>query len=138
MFHLGFTKVAYDGSNNQGLEMKNSDTNNSTANVGPGGMAPQGFETYEPTGKQPAEKDTKTKKKAKGKPMDENETAQFLVAKYAKVDERLGMSTSRAADGISEGLKKDQETTDSTYEDVFTSQRASKDNYKKYVRASLK
>lgn len=138
MFHLGFKKIAYDGTNNQGLEMKNSDTNNSTANVGPGGMAPQGLEAYEPTGSSVKDEKTKKKKGNKPVPMDENETAQFLVAKYAKVNERLGMSVSRAADGVSQGLKKDTETTNSTYEDLFTSNKENKEDYRSYVRAGLK
>jgi hypothetical protein len=138
VFNLGFVKVAYDGTNNQGLEFKNSDTNNSTANVGPGGMTPQGFETYEPTGESPKKGKAGSKKKDDPKPMDEKETALFLVSKYAKVNERLNMTSSRAADGVSAGLKKDQETTDATYGDLFASNKASKEEHKKYIRAGLK
>lgn len=132
MFSIGFNKIAFTGHNNQGHEFKNADTNNATANVGPGGMSPQGIESYQPAPKEP------TSKKTKAKAMTPDEAAQFLMAKSAKVEKYTGGSSSTGAKGVVEGLKKDTQTKDATYADVFASNEEGKQNHKTYINAGLK
>lgn len=50
MFTSGLKTAAFDR-NNQGLEFKMSDMDNTNGAVGPGGMGPSGFATYQPTEK---------------------------------------------------------------------------------------
>ena len=134
MFHLGFKKISSDH-NNQGLEFNKADTNNSTANVGPGGMSPQGIESYQPT---PENKNifVNGSKKRKKPGMSEQETAQFLmVDKVAKVNEQASRTVSRASDGVTSGLKYDSSTQDSTHEEVSSSIDAEKLRKQKYAKA---
>lgn len=78
MFSLGFEKIAQFDHNNQGLEYGMSDTNNSTADVGPGGMTPAGLESYQPIMKQPQ---ASPSGKIKNRRMTPQETSVFLTAK---------------------------------------------------------
>lgn len=130
MFAVGFLKVA-SSHNNQGLEFNKADTNNTNGTVGPGGMAPQGLESYEPS------VNNSVKGPKKFKKMNPQEVAQFLMSKSAKVSKNRG-ATSRQADGIVSGLKKDKESNDSTYADVFASIAENKENHDNYIRAGLK
>lgn len=121
MFYIGFQKVAALDHSNQGFEFNLADTNNTTSNVGPGGMTPQGIESYQPAPKQKAGgKDGKKEKL---------DVAQFLMHKGASVKD---MARSKDVPGFSSGmvrgLKYDNETvTDDGVEH--------KESYKKYRRA---
>lgn len=130
MFTVGFFKIA-SSHNNQGFEFSKADTNNTNGTVGPGGMAPQGFEVYEPA------ESAKPPEKRVAKKMSTKEIVQFLMSKSAKVQQQRGI-TSRQAPGVVEGLKKDRETTDSTFSDVFASIAENKENQSNYIRAGLK
>lgn len=87
-FSEGFLKVAAFGHNNQGLEFREADTN-PLPNVGPGGMAPSGIETY-----QPIEKDQKSEghlKKKKPK-LSDKEVVNVLLHKTSSQGSRAGIT----------------------------------------------
>ena len=135
MFTLGFTKIADNaatgGSSNQGFPFASADTNNSTANVGPGGMTPAGIDSYQPVPNSPeAPKSSKKKLKA-------NEVAQFLMHKGAGVLTRK-MDNGTSEDNFTQGAKYDSSTPDATQEDVASSAAASKARRKAFIKASLK
>jgi hypothetical protein len=139
MFAVGFTKIADNaatgGSNNQGMSFATADTNNSTANVGPGGMTPAGLESFQPV--QPQEQKQNPLKKSKHK-MTENEIAAYLMSKSAKVDEISSRGVSRQADGVVKGLKYDQESVDQIQDEVISKINAEKAGRKAYIKAGLK
>lgn len=140
MFSVGFTKIANNaasgGTNNQGLEFKSSDTNNATANVGPGGMTPAGIESYQSVPKEPQGASTGKKKKG----MTTQQIAQFFTSKMAGVQSGVaklesGGSTAAAVTGA---LKQDVTSDDMTQEEVNSKIQAERKRMKRYARAESK
>jgi len=133
MFTVGFEKIADNaasgGSNNQGLSFSSSDTNNTTSNVGPGGMTPQGIESYQPIPKQPSAQPKNKKNIPTGKEEKFN-VAQFLLHKGASVRGVSGAvaqkDTPGFTDKVTKALKYDNTTVDATKEEQSASLQAEK------------
>lgn len=119
MFFRGFNKTATFGHNNQGLEFKMSDQG--LPNVGPGGMAPSGVETYQPAPAQP--------KKTKA-------DAIAAVRKMYSVQKQAG-AVSDTANTVSSQLKWTFGHGD-TPEDEATKRKEEKNKYGRYLKARLR
>ena len=138
MFTLGFEKIADNaatgGTNNQGLPFASADNTNSTSNVGPGGMAPQGIDSY-----QPSEPKTGSKPKVK-KRMEPNEAALFLGATKvaSRVTDRKLDTAGSSQDEQSTGQKYDSQTVDATQDEVSSKGQAEKKRSKAYLKAALR
>lgn len=145
MFTLGFQKIADNaatgGGNNQGLGFNSSDTNNTTADVGPGGMTPQGIESFNPIPKQPAGK-PKNKPKGEDEKKEKFNVALFLMQKGASVRGVSGASAQKDVPGFTDNttvaLKYDSSSVDPTQSDVSASSKEEKSRIKKYKRAERK
>lgn len=141
MFTLGFTKIADFGSNNQGLEYKMSDDNNTTSNVGPGGMSPQGIESYQPIPKlqEATPKNIKNKNKKKQEDFD---VASFLMQKGASVRGNAGASDQKDVPGFTnnttQALKYDSSTVDATPDEMMSSIKDELARIKKFRRLEKK
>ena len=138
MFTVGFTKVAMFDHNNQGLEYNMSDNTNATSNVGPGGMSPQGIESYQPIPKQP---DAKPKARVQTDSKKEKfNIATFLMHKGASVRGNAGANDQKDVPGWTnnqeQAQKYDSSTVDATPDRVMSSIQEERERIKKYKRIS--
>lgn len=137
MFTVGFIKISMMDHNNQGLEFQASDNTNATSNVGPGGMAPQGMETYQPIPKQET-----AKPKLENQKKSKFNIAQFLMAKGASAQSVQSIQEQKTVPGWTNNLtmayKYDNSSVDATPDDIMNSLGDEKARIKKYKKASKK
>jgi len=132
MFTVGFKKTAEFDHNNQGLEFRMSDTTNASANVGPGGMSPQGIESYQPVDDN-KEQPTNKKKKFKDRAL-----VSFLMAKSAGADSLRSIvdgSGTGSPETLTSQLKWTSESPDMNQEEVSSKAKEESNRYKKYLKA---
>ena len=143
MFTVGFKKIATFDHNNQGLEYNMSDNTNATSNVGPGGMSPQGMETYQPIPKQPAASPKERKRLMNSEKKAKNfDVVEFLMHKGASVRGNAGASDQKDVPGWTtnqqQSQKYDTSTPDASPEDMMNSIKDERARMKKFKKAEKK
>jgi hypothetical protein len=142
-FLTGFSKVAAFGHSNQGLEMKEYDTEPSNA-TGAGGMSPSGIETYQPLGEdQKGSRDKAAQRQGKSKSgMRDKEVAHLLVHKLSSAK---GDSYATSGQGSRAGIAgtgvtqlKYESSTPWSLEQIGESFAGEKEQHSRYERARRK